>query len=98
MSKKKLDDLIKFTGIVSDDKLYSLYTNASLFLMPSMYEGFGLPPLEAMAKGVPVVTSNRGSLPEILEKAAYYYNPSIDTALINAINIVLTNKKLAHRV
>jgi glycosyltransferase involved in cell wall biosynthesis len=60
---------------VSDDELVSLYSNASLFVFPSLYEGFGLPPLEAMSHGVPVASSNRACMPEVLGEAALYFDP-----------------------
>ena len=63
------------TGFVSDVELGELYKSASLFVMPSLYEGFGLPPLEAMAHDVPVVSSNRTCLPEVLGEAALYFDP-----------------------
>jgi len=59
-------------GFVSQEELVGLYNSASVFLMPSLYEGFGLPVLEAMACGVPVITSKEGSLPEVAGEAAYY--------------------------
>ena len=73
--KLKIKDGIIFAGFMSDDDLDALYRNASLYVFPSLYEGFGLPPLEAMARGVPVVSSNATCLPEILGDAAFYFNP-----------------------
>ena len=64
-----------FTGLVSDEELVCLYRSASLFVFPSFSEGFGLPPLEAMAHGVPVASSNRSCLPEVLGEAALYFDP-----------------------
>lgn len=66
---------IVFTGHVSDSELERLYANTRLYVFPSLYEGFGLPPLEAMMRGVPVVSSDRSSMPEILGDAALYFNP-----------------------
>jgi len=66
---------VNFTGFVSDEELAALYRNARLYCFPSFYEGFGLPPLEAMTYGVPVVSSDRSCLPEILKDAAEYFNP-----------------------
>lgn len=63
------------TGLVNDQELCSLYKNASLYVFPSLFEGFGLPPLEAMSYGLPVVSSNRTSLPEVLGEAALYFDP-----------------------
>ncbi|MBU0661488.1 glycosyltransferase family 4 protein [Patescibacteria group bacterium] len=64
-----------YTDFVPDDQLKVLYETASLFVTPSLYEGFGLPPLEAMKYGVPVVSSDRTCLPEILGEAALYADP-----------------------
>lgn len=74
--KTNLDcELVLITNFVSDEQLDKLYRNASLYVQPSLIEGFGLSPLEAMKRGVPVVSSNSGSLPEILEEAVIYFNP-----------------------
>ena len=64
-----------FTGYVADDKLDSYYKNARAYIFPSLYEGFGLPPLEAMSYGLPVLSSNSSSLPEVLGHSALYFNP-----------------------
>lgn len=74
-----------FPGYVSDAQLEILYAEASAYIFPSLYEGFGLPPLEAMAKGCPVISSNRTSLPEILGDAAYYFNPEDEADMLNVI-------------
>ena len=66
---------ITFTGKVSDEKLISIYQKASILVLPSLYEGFGLPPLEAMACGCPCVVSNVASLPEVCGEAALYCDP-----------------------
>lgn len=64
------------TGFVSDQELGLLYKKASLYVFPSLYEGFGLPPLEAMAHNVPVVSSNAACLPEVLGEGALYFDPT----------------------
>ncbi len=66
---------VQYIGYVQPEDKSLLYLGASLFVYPSLYEGFGFPVLEAMASGVPVITSNRSSLPEIAENAAYFVNP-----------------------
>ena len=66
---------IVFTGYVPDDDLVALYNAADLFVYPSIFEGFGLPPLEAMACGTPVIASNTSSLPEVLGDAALIVDP-----------------------
>jgi len=72
--KKNNNDVI-FTGFIKDEDLNVLYNNAALYVFPSLYEGFGLPPLEAMKRGVPVASSNATCLPEVLGDAAIYFNP-----------------------
>jgi alpha-1,3-rhamnosyl/mannosyltransferase len=71
-----LRDEVRCIGFVSDDDLLALYQGAAIFLFPSLYEGFGLPPLEALAAGVPVVSSNTSSLPEVLGDEALYFDPT----------------------
>lgn len=71
----RLGDRVRFTGEVSDEELQSLYAGASAFCMPSLYEGFGLPVLEAMASGCPVLCARAGSLPEVAGGAALYFDP-----------------------
>jgi len=77
---------------VSDTELVSLYTGASLFIFPSLYEGFGLPPLEAMAHGVPVVSSNRSCLPEVLGDAVLYFDPENHEQMADVIYQGLTDE------
>ena len=69
-------DKIIHLGFVTDGQLRSHYENAMAFIFPSLYEGFGLPPLEAMACGCPVIASNRASIPEVCGDSAYYVNPT----------------------
>ncbi|NLB56555.1 MAG: glycosyltransferase family 4 protein [Lentisphaerae bacterium] len=71
MQESKSNAEIIYLDYVTDDQLFALYTEASLFVFPSHYEGFGFPPLEAMACGTPVLSSNGGSLPEVLGDAAF---------------------------
>lgn len=83
-----------FTGFVSEKQLVVLYKNAECFIMPSLEEGFGIPVLEAMACGCPVISSNQGSLPEVGGDAAYYFNPKDEKDMIEKIPLVLTDSKL----
>jgi len=87
--KYGVSDRVRFLNFVPDDDLPALYTNALCFALPSLYEGFGLPVLEAMAQGCPVVVSNTSSLPEIAGKAGIYVDPtdvkSITEGLLTAI-------------
>ncbi len=84
---------IKYHFIAEEDKA-AMYSGASLFVFPSLYEGFGLPPLEAMCSGAPVVCSNRTSLPEVVGDAALSVDPNDTQALVEAMSSVLTNSDL----
>ena len=85
---------ILFLGVVKDEDLPMLYNCADIFVYPSLYEGFGLPPLEAMACGIPVITSNTSSLPEVIGDAGIMVDPTDVNSLCEAMHSVLTNKKL----
>jgi glycosyltransferase involved in cell wall biosynthesis len=82
-------DWARFTGYVDDDALPELYSAARVFAYPSLYEGFGIPPLEAMACGTPVVASTRGALPEVLGDAALLVDPRDTDALAQALEAAL---------
>jgi glycosyltransferase involved in cell wall biosynthesis len=84
------DDVI-FLDFVTEDDLVCLYNYAFIFLYPSLYEGFGLPPLEAMSCGVPVITSNSTSIPEIVGDSALLIDPLNDEELKNALMFMLNN-------
>jgi glycosyltransferase involved in cell wall biosynthesis len=90
-----IGDKILLTGPLADGDLAALYSGAKLFLFPSLCEGFGLPPLEAMACGTPVVCSNATSLPEVVGDAALTVDPHDVEALAEAIGRVLSEPKLA---
>jgi glycosyltransferase involved in cell wall biosynthesis len=79
---------------VADQTLAVLYRLAAVFVFPSLYEGFGLPPLEAMASGTPVVTSNVSSLPEVVGDAALLIDPYDPEAIAGAIRMVLNDAAL----
>jgi glycosyltransferase involved in cell wall biosynthesis len=83
-----------FTGYVSDEDLPALYSGAVAFVYPSLYEGFGLPPAEAMACGTPVITSNGTSLPEVVGDAAVLVDPENVTSIADAILRVVNNESL----
>jgi len=85
---------ILFTDFVADAELFDLYRGASLFVFPSLYEGFGLPPLEAMACGVPVISSNAASLPEVVGDAGIQVDPLNVGELAAAMRTVLTDPGL----
>jgi glycosyltransferase involved in cell wall biosynthesis len=86
---------VLLTGFVPDDDLPALYRGASAFAFPSLYEGFGLPPLEAMACGTPVVTSNKSSLPEVVGDAGLLVDPLDVDALTSALDRLLTDPELS---
>ena len=81
---------IHITGFIRDDMLPYVYRNAKLFVFPSLYEGFGIPPIEAMSMGIPVVSSNAASLPEILDNSTVYFNNNNLESLKHAIVKVLS--------
>ncbi len=94
----KLHKHVRFLGFVPDKTLAVLYRLASVFVFPSLYEGFGLPPLEAMASGTPVVTSNISSLPEVADGAAVLIDPYNAEAIAGGITSVLTSPDLRDRL
>jgi glycosyltransferase involved in cell wall biosynthesis len=92
--KYKLHKHVRFFGFVSDKTLAVLYRLARVFVFPSLYEGFGLPPLEAMASGTPVITSNVSSLPEVVGDAALLIDPHDPGAIAEAMRRVLMDSDL----
>ncbi len=91
----KLHKHVRFLGYLPDETLAVLYRLAAVFVFPSLYEGFGLPPLEAMASGTPVVTSNTSSLPEVAGDAAVLVDPYEVESIVDGIRRVLTDDTLA---
>ena len=89
---------VRYLGYVSEEKLLGMYRGADLLVYVPFVEGFGLPPLEAMAMGVPVIASNRSSVPEVCGDAALLVPPGNVTAIGDAIGDVLTNPDLARRL
>lgn len=89
----KLEKDVLFTGYVPEEDLPALYNGAELFVFPSFYEGFGLPPLEAMQCGCPVITSNTSSLPEVVGNAGIMVDPNNIDELARQMQRVLTDKK-----
>jgi glycosyltransferase involved in cell wall biosynthesis len=86
---------VKFIDYVEERHLPALYSLASVFVYPSLYEGFGLPPLEAMACGVPVVASSASSVPEVVGAAALLVDPKDADSIADAVIRILKDKKLA---
>lgn len=93
-----LESHLHFTGYVADEDLPALYNGADLFAFPSLYEGFGLPVLEAMACGTPVVTSDTSSLPEVAGDAALQVDPYNVEAMADAMRRMLEDGDLAQEL
>ena len=91
---KALEGDVIYTGYVEEKDLAALYNLARLFVFPSIYEGFGLPPLEAMACGCPVIAANSSSLPEVCGDAAVYIDPHDTENMATKIEEVLLDEKL----
>ena len=94
VAELKLERKVRFLGRVTDLELITLYSMANIFAFPSFFEGFGVPPLEAMACGAPVITSNTSSLPEVVADAALLVDPNNIAALAQAIQTLLENEQL----
>jgi len=94
MSRQGVEREVVLTGYVPEEDLPTLYSAAAAFAFPSFYEGFGLPPLEAMACGTPVVASNVASLPEVLGDAAWLLDPRAEEAFAEALVRVLEDREV----
>jgi len=94
VKKTGMEDAVSFLDYVPDDDLPALFAACDAFVFPSLYEGFGLPPLEAMACGAPVIASNTSSLPEILGDAALLVDPRDVGAIADATERVIANAAL----
>ena len=94
----RMEHCVRFLGFVPFDTLKVFYTTASAFIFPSLYEGFGLPPLEAMASGTPVVASNASSLSEAVAEAAMIINPENVFDIARGIREVLLDDTLRARL
>jgi glycosyltransferase involved in cell wall biosynthesis len=89
-----IEDSVIFLGDVAEADLPALYSGPTLFVFPSLYEGFGLPPLEAMACGTPVIASNSSSLPEVIGDTGIMVDPLDVGALLRAIELVLRDERV----
>jgi len=89
-----LRNRVRFTGYTKEEDMPALYSGAELFVFPSWYEGFGLPPMEAMACGTVVASSTGGSLPEVLGDAALYFDPSDVEGMKHSMETLLTSEDL----
>lgn len=85
---------VQFTGWVDDEDLPLLYQQALTFIFPSLYEGFGFPPLEAMSAGCPVISSNAACLPEMYGDAALYFNPLNSSEIAETLLTVINNESI----
>ena len=92
--QSRVEHRVRFLGFVPQETLRIIYELATAFLFPSLYEGFGLPPLEAMASGTPVITSNVSSLPEVVGDAAMIVNPENVFDIAHGIHEVLCDGEL----
>lgn len=89
---------VHFLGHVDEGTVARLYDGASAFVFPSLYEGFGLPPLEAMAYDTPVIASDRASIPEVVDDAGVYFDPDSPLALADTLTEVLSDANLRERL
>lgn len=96
--KSGVQNDVRFLGFVPIEVLRIFYDEAKIFVFPSLYEGFGLPPLEAMAHSTPVVTSNTSSLPEVVGNAAVLVNPENVFEIMRALHRVLVDQELRERM
>jgi glycosyltransferase involved in cell wall biosynthesis len=93
-----VEDDVRFPGWLSEAEVEGLWATAAAFVFPSLYEGFGLPVLEAMARGVPVACSNASSLPEVAGDAALLFDPREESAIADAVTRLLTDRALGERL
>jgi glycosyltransferase involved in cell wall biosynthesis len=93
-----LRDQVRVLGYLPIEDLPALYSLATVFAFPSLYEGFGLPPIEAMACGAPVLTSNNSSLSEICADAAYLVEPTDEEGIADGLSVLLDNPDLRHEL
>ncbi|GMX60384.1 glycosyltransferase family 1 protein [Paenibacillus elgii] len=95
---KQLGERVRFTGYIDEAELKNFFVNADALVFPSLYEGFGLPPLEAMAIGCPAVVSSAASIPEVCGDAAVYFDPLNVQDIAEKILIVLKDNKLKNEL
>ena len=93
-----IQDKVIHTGIVEKEELVDLYNLADVFVFPSLYEGFGIPPLEAMACGTPVIAANNSSIPEVVGETAILFDGKSSEKLASAILSLLNDKKMAQEM
>lgn len=98
VEKLEMKDHVLFPGFVSEEQKNNLYKKAAAFILPSLYEGFGIPLLEAMAHECPVISSFSSSLPEIGGEACLYFDPKSSEDLVEKLNTIITNKELVKKL
>jgi glycosyltransferase involved in cell wall biosynthesis len=98
MERHNVTQLVHFTGLVPEEKLPSLYRGAEALVFPSLYEGFGLPLLEAMACGTPVVTANTTALPEVAGRAALLVDPTSVEQIAEAMKRIVSDTSLRQQL
>jgi glycosyltransferase involved in cell wall biosynthesis len=98
VNKNSYENSIIFTGYVPDDKLEIIYQRAMVYIFPSLYEGFGLPPLEALFNSCPVLSSKEASMPEIIQNGALYFDPYDYEDFYNKLNLLVDNEKLRQNI
>ena len=98
LKRSPIADRVHFPGYVTDEQLHALFQRASVFAYPSLFEGFGLPVVEAFAAGCPVITSNRSSLPEVAGDAAQLVDPTDTRAIAEALQGICSDDGLAEEL
>jgi len=98
IAEKKQGTKIIFTGFIPDQELDAVYKNALAYIFPSLYEGFGLPPLEAMAKGVPVASSDHPCMREILGESAFYFDAQDEKIMAEKLAEIIDNPELREKL
>ena len=93
-----LESQIVRPGYIDDNELAAFYNLATVYIQPSLYEGFGLPLLQSFACGTPVISSNAGSLPEVGGKAALYFKPTDQKQFIFLLSELLRDKSLRYKL
>jgi glycosyltransferase involved in cell wall biosynthesis len=94
VEKRNLQGSVLFPGFVSDEMLAQLYAHAACYVLPSLYEGFGIPILEAMSCGCPVIASYASSLPEVGGEACLYFDPQNPKELADKMRIILSDTSI----
>lgn len=98
INQYNLDDRVRKTGWVEEADLPYIYNSADAFVFPSLYEGFGIPLLQAMACGVPIAASNAASIPEVAGEAAIYFDPTDVNSISRSMELICTDSELRNRL